>query len=209
MTLQFPTEIIFANLTQSMSKSVGKFETIGHHTFENRGQDDAKNAPYRCIDVNAFLGRGYYFWEDNLVFAKHWGGIWYVNNGKKYFIGETTIVCDQGDFFDLVGSRTHQKMVREIAKLLATKRPRLSGWPIGKIIEFLKAASKDPDDPFYEKFKYRVIRAADDASLKLSHEHKFADDKNSYMDLNPCYIICVTFINGIISTPIKVVHASN
>lgn len=191
-----------------MSDPSYKFETIGHHTFENRGQDDAENAPYRCTDVNAFLGKGYYFWEDNLVFAKHWGGVWYLKQEKEYFVGETTIKCDQGDFFDLVGSRVHQKFIRETVKLLATKRAKLSAWPIGKIIEILKAASKDPDNEFYEKFNYHVIRAADDASLKLSQEHKFADNNNSYMDLNPCYIICVTFINGIISTPIKVVHSS-
>jgi len=186
------------------------FETIGHHTFENRGhQNDVQNAPYRCVDSNAFLGRGYYFWDDNLPFAKHWGGKWYIERQKKYYIAETIIQCHKEDFFDLVGERKHQKLLRDTAKSLATKRPSLSGWPIGKIIEFLKAASLDPDSPFYQKFTFKVIRAADDASLKLSQTQVFSDENAfSYMDLNPCYIICVTFIKGIISTPIKVVHAS-
>ena len=187
------------------------FTTIGHHTFENRGgQDNNKHAPYKCNDINAFLGKGYYFWEDNLAFAKHWGGIWYNNkNRKKYFVGEFTITCGLASFFDLVGNRNHQKIIRETAKLLAKRRAGLSAWPIGKIIEFLKAASKDPDDIFFEKFNYLVIRAADDTALKTSEQHKFADSKLNSADLNPCYIICVLVKNEILSSEIKVVHTSN
>lgn len=184
------------------------FETLGHHTFENRNANDVENAPYRCSDVNAFLGRGYYFWEDNLPFAKFWGGVWYIDYDKKYFIGETEIKCNGADFFDLVGDRHHQKFLKETARFLAAKRPRTSGWPIGKIIEFLKGASKDPDDVFFEKFEYKVIRAVDDSAVKLSQNYRFTDGNISYMDLNPCYIICVTFIKDIISTPLRVVHAS-
>jgi hypothetical protein len=185
------------------------FTTIGHQTFENRGGEDVKHAPYKCSDVNAFLGRGYYFWEDNLPFAKHWGGIWYINLGKKYFVGEFTIKCEIDSFFDLVGNRTHQKTLRETAKLLAKRRAGLSAWPIGKIIEFLKAASKDPDDIFFEKFDYLVIRAADDTAQKTSEKYKFADNKYNSADLNPCYIICVLVKNEILSSEIAVVHTSN
>lgn len=183
-------------------------ETIGHHTFENRNANDVDGAPYRCSDVNAFLGRGFYFWEDNLAFAKFWGGKWYIDIGKKYFIGETEIKCVKSDFFDLVGDRQHQKFLKETAKILAAKRPRTSGWPIGKIIELLKAASKDPDDMFFAEFEYKVIRAVDDSAIKLSQNYQFSEENINYMDLNPCYIICVTFIKGIISTPLRVVHAS-
>jgi hypothetical protein len=192
-----------------MNEAACRFETIGHHTFENRGQNDERHAPYKCSDTNAFLGRGYYFWEDNLPFAKHWGGVWYIQIGKKYFIGEFTISCDISSFFDLVGNRSHQKFIRETAKILARKRPGLSSWPVGKIIEFLKAASKDPDDYFFEKFNYLVIRAADDSALKTSEKIKFAGNKENSADLNPCYIVCVVDKNEILSSPIKIVHASN
>lgn len=185
------------------------FETVGHHTFENRGMSsDIKNAPYPCTDKDSFLGRGYYFWEDNLAFSKHWGQLWYLNKGKQYYIGQTKIKCDRCDFFDLVGVREHQRLLCGWAELLGRKRSKLSNWTIGKIIEILKRASKDPENVFYNEFNYKVIRAADDRLFKLSNEVRFTDGNDAFMDLNPCYIICVISINGIISTPIEMVHAS-
>ena len=185
------------------------FETIGHHTFENRRGDDIINAPYKCDDTKAFLGRGYYFWEDNLPFAKHWGGRWYHEKGKKYFVGEALIECDHAEFFDLIGSRSDQNFLREAAKLIAQKNSKLSAWPIGRIIEVLKAANLDPDGVFYQKFNFKVLRAADNASTQLAKPVKFTVGLPNYTDLYPCYIICVTFIKGIISTPLKLVHSSN
>lgn len=185
-----------------------QFETIGHHTFEDRGKDDAKNAPYKCTDGNAFLGRGYYYWEDNLQLAKHWGGLRYIEHGKHYFVGESPISFDRDEFFDLIGDRKHQTYLLEISKMLTKKRPEKGTWPIGKVIEFLKASNIDPDGEFYDKFKFKLIRAVDDNFLKFKKNAKFATTQQSFTDLNPCYIICVTEKKGILLEPISIVHAS-
>jgi len=193
-----------------MADQAHLFTTIGHHTFENRGvPGDIPNAPYFCREVNAFLGRGFYFWEDNLPFAKHWGGIWYIDKGLRYYVGEVDISCSSELFFDLVGNRDDQKFFKIAVRILASRRAQLSSWPIGKIIEFLKAASKDPDDEFHTKFDYMAIRAADNSSTRHADIRKFAESNASYADLNPCYIICVTVRNEIISTPVRVVYTAN
>ena len=185
-----------------------QFETIGHHTFEDRGKDDAKNAPYKCTDINAFLGRGYYYWEDNLQLAKYWGGLRYIDHGKHYFIGQSFISSDGNGFFDLIGNRKHQTYLYEVSKMLAQKRPEKGTWPIGRVIGFLKASSIDPDGEFYDKFKFKLIRAVDGSLLKFKKNAKFATTQQNFTDLNPSYIICVTEKKGILLEPILIVYTS-
>jgi hypothetical protein len=49
----------------------GKIYIIGYHTQENRGVSYL-NYPRECKAIDAWLGKGNYFWVD-LEFAKYWG----------------------------------------------------------------------------------------------------------------------------------------
>jgi hypothetical protein len=191
-----------------MNSSVCKFDTVGQHTCEDRRPGDEAKAPFMCLDVNAFLGRGYYFWEDNLQLAKHWGGERYHKKGKAYLVGETPISCDWNDFFDLVGNRQHQKFLVSIMNMLVSKRQALHGWPIGRIIEFLKGANTDPEGQYFGKFTYKVFRAVDDSFRVFEKDTAFAETQHNYVNLNPCYIICVIDQKGIILHPLTIVHRS-
>lgn len=187
------------------------FETVGYHTFEDRSHpNDVRNAPFKSNDANAYLGRGYYYWERNLQLGKLWGGLHYYEKGKQYHVGESKLRCHRSIFFDLVGDMEQQEMLLTLSRLLAKKRPARHNWPIGKMIEFLKASSFDPDSEFFDKFNFKLIRAADDNFSKLKPEKtKFAEDQKSFMELNPCYIICVLNTQDIVLGSILVVHSSN
>jgi hypothetical protein len=198
-----------------MTVATGKYVTIVQHTFENRQPGDEARAPFHCTDANAYLGRGFYFWDDNLPLGKYWGGLRYHNHDLAYHVIEGPFECDRNDFFDLVGSREHQKFLIGVRIKLAGKRPNTATWPIGKIIQFVRNASKDPDHEYYKKFDFKAIRAVDvsfslpkDQIETAMAEVNFAGDSGSYTYLNPCYIICVIDKNALVLGPFTLVHSS-
>lgn len=187
--------------------ATGKFETIGHHTCEDRLPEDENRAPFLCTDTNSFLGKGYYFWEENIPMGKHWGSVWYMALGKEYLVCEFAIQCDFHELFDLVGNRRHQHFLASVRKKLAGKRPEKYKWPIGKLLELLRR-SNTIAGPFEGQFSYKLIRAVDNSFAKMSQETLFSETRENFIDLNPCYIICVTDKKGIILELNGVVHKS-
>lgn len=184
------------------------FETVGHHVFENRKPGDDSRAPFYSNNVGSFLGRGYYYWDDHLELAKTWGYIWHKKHGRDYYVLESAIAIDRDYFFDLVGNRGHQKYIIEVDSILKRRRPDKGNWPLGRVIEFLKAATQDTDDVFANKFPYKVIRAADkDYSGVKRKEMKFSVDEPTVIHLNPCYILCVIDKEGCIGNS-KIVYSS-
>lgn len=195
-----------------MSDSNCEIETVGHHVCKNTGEKDVLGkAPFPSTREDKFLGDGYYFWEDNEQLAKAWGGKTYHKKGIPYCVCQFALTFDREQFYDLIGSREHQKHLVGVRKFLTQRRQALHGWPIGKVIDFLREANSS-DDPEYEVFKgefeYTVIRAADDSDTAVQDLLKFAKDQPNVADLNPCYIICVIDIKKVVLGPIKVVHAS-
>lgn len=188
------------------------FRSVGHHVCENTGEPDVrKNAPYPSSRNNAFLSDGYYFWEDNEPLAKDWGGKTYLIKGKSYFVCQFSITCNQDEFYDLVGNRSHQRHLLSIRKFLTQRRQNLHGWPIGKIIDFLREANRS-NDPEYESFKgqfeYAAIRAVDVEYKFAKVQYKFSKELPNFTDLNPCYIICVIALNKVVLGPIEIVYTS-
>lgn len=198
-----------------MTQPSTTFTTICQHTFEDRLPGDENKAPFHCLDTNSFVGRGFYFWDDNLQVAKYWGGLRYHNKGLPYLVGEAPFECDWNDFFDLVGSRRHQKFLLDVRRTLAGRRPQRTSWPIGNLIEFLKASNIDPECEYFNKFNFKAIRAVDDSfslpkdQIELMKElTQFAGDTGNYTYLNPCYLICVISKKDISLKQLTVVHSS-
>lgn len=186
---------------------ISTFRTTGHHACGDRSPGDDKKAPFFCGHGQAYLGRGYYFWEDNLGYAMEWGGTRYKDNGKEYLVIEAMLECETDDFFDLVGVMAHIKFIVKVRDELARKKPALGGWPIGRIIEYLKQANLDSAGPFYGLFSYGMLRCSD--LIKRPRQILlFSSNQPSYLEGNPIYIICVTDKKYIVSGSQKLVHKS-
>lgn len=183
------------------------FSTKGHHACEDRAPGDHKKAPFYCNSGHAFLGRGYYFWEDDLPYAKYWGGLRYKSNGKEYLVIEAPLQCDYQYFFDLVGVKAHVNFLVDVKKHLAQRKPELHGWPIGRVIEFLKRASLDKTGMFFGQFNYIMLRC-NDSTKQPRQGLLFASNQPNIFEANPIYIVCVVDKRCIISANQTLVHKS-
>lgn len=191
-----------------------EFETLGYHTYEDRKPGDEKIGPVWSQNVHSFLGRGYYFWEDDYSYAMLWGTRQYYSKGYHFFIGKAKIGCAFDAFFDLVGVKRHQTFIQEVNSEFSKRRP---GKPflLSTVIEILKRASRDTDDRiYYGKFNYKVIRALDRNPIKdtkgMSVEKiiRFSEKAGGIMVMNPCYIICLLEKKDILLEPLLIVHSS-
>jgi hypothetical protein len=179
-----------------MNENSCEVRLIGHHACRRSGGRSfvRKNAPFlsEYIEIEGkvpYLGTGYYFWDDNEDLALWWGKSHYENT---FYVVESEIVVPEGLFFDLVGKRSHMRLMGDfIAKLRKRGGYDRSEWKLAQIIEFLKVARLE-DDSIAELFPFEVIRAAD-ASGKLDLEDPvfFSPNKKGVVLLNPRIMICI------------------
>ncbi|MDQ3395305.1 MAG: hypothetical protein M3512_14505 [Bacteroidota bacterium] len=172
-------------------------ETLGHQTLEDRDNADyiENNGPFKCTMKEAFLGEGYYFWENNIDLAHIWGRVRYNGN---YVICDAKLNVDELIFLDLLGNRNHQIYFQTIIQKLGLK-----GRPIGKIIEFLKELEKRPDKKGI--FPFKIIRAVD-SSKNVKDRLKFSDKRESYLNINPVIIICLVEKNNLVLQAFKIIY---
>jgi hypothetical protein len=126
------------------------FETIGYQTIENRDNttEVLDKAPFICYRKDAWLGYGYYFWDNSLYYAKKWGEDGYKIKG--YIICKTELKID--NLFDLVGNVEHQQIFKTgVNKFQSKAQKKLR---FSEVLDLLK---KHP-----LKFDYQAIRAADE-----------------------------------------------
>ena len=92
-------------------------ECLLFQTVEDRNNPDeiVSKGPFICTRKDAWLGTGYYFWEQEIFYAEKWG----KNAGyKNYVICESAYNYDDHCFFDLVGNPSHLKTMREFFAIL-------------------------------------------------------------------------------------------
>lgn len=157
-----------------------------HHTCGDRNPDDLNEAPFFSNNHNSYLGRGYYFWEDNLPFGKYWGYQFYILRGEQYMIVEFDASWNSDKFFDIIGDRSHSRYISEIGAELNKKGKKK--WRVSEIIEYLKREGR---------FPFSIIRALDYSAIHHEQTILFTIDDTHETDLNPCLIICVTRIEDI------------
>lgn len=92
-----------------------------YHTQEKR--QEPLTAPVCCKRSDAWLGHGYYFWEDESD-AHIWGKLSKKESGY-YQIYKGDIVCD--NFLDTVYDETHYKMWKEQIEKAATDYKNKTG----------------------------------------------------------------------------------
>lgn len=91
-------------------------------TLDTRYEIDKTESqgPVKCTkESNAWMGFGYYFWEDDIDLAHGWGDRHY--NGVDYCICKTTILYNENKCLDLVHVPAHKKKFREICSEIKEK----------------------------------------------------------------------------------------
>lgn len=196
--------------------------TIGHHTCENNGTDEfiLNSAPFlsswielpnveqnRSKQKRPFLGTGYYYWDDNLEYAKWWGEKHY---GNSYCIVESELELKGEEFLDLVGNRGHMKLLIELINNIQNSGAQIKAdmsngrVSLGKYIQLFKAFNnKKPG-----LFPFKVIRAVYHKignDIEKERFNYYFVDKGSkaigYTLLSPRIIICFTDYQSVALRP--------
>lgn len=134
-----------------------------------------------------WLGQGYYFWTDSLLFAKSWGEDHYFS---KYAINKYHVIVPKNQFFDLVGNVDHQieflekyeknfyALLDEIVNNATNDKKRIERkYKIDK----LKAAGVKVSTLFWalrelRKLPYKVVKAYDSPTDSKSVKFMFGGE---------------------------------
>lgn len=161
------------------------FETTVHHTVSDNENADyvEANAPFASANVkNAYLGAGYYFWDDHLKLA-HWWGRNHCND--NYMICEATFTLKRLELFDLVGDRQDMIYFEECIDKLGVQK-----LTIGAIIEMLKDLQIQPTHKGI--FPYKAIRGMEiQKSGYFERIFSFAQLKPGLASITPKIMICL------------------
>ncbi len=177
------------------------FKTIVHHTLrddENPEYIEA-NAPFPVQALkNAYLGGGYYFWDDHIELAHWWGQ---THCQDSYIICQGDFEISNMDFCDLLGSRQDQIYFQE-----CINRLKVNHLPIGAIVELLKGLNTHPAQRGI--FPYKAIRAVDmQANTTFSQTfYKYAGNRPGITTFNPKVIICLIKKDAAILRNFKITH---
>lgn len=173
--------------------------TDGYHTVEDRGNPNEieHRGPFKCTRSNAWLGHGYYFWDDDLDRAHKWGIQAYGENG--YVVCQTTIKIL--NFLDLC-SKDGQKGFQALLMVLKEEMPeyRQEKIPIGKAIMHLRRIAQHP--PFRDIFPYYATRSEDcpeDARIY------FVAGRPEFTCMNPRVQICVYEKQHLLLHPLRII----
>lgn len=181
---------------------MNQFATVVHHTVKDDDNPNfiEDNAPFSVQNIKeAYLGYGYYFWDNHIELAHHWGEIHYNN---LYVVCEGTLTVNEDLFFDLVGNRQAQIFISECI----SEMPALKNLTLGEIIEFLKKLETNPNKKGI--FPFKVIRAVDVTEATTYHMEtvKFAPNRQGIMTTNPQIIICLIEKNTVFLPSLKIVY---
>lgn len=147
-----------------------------YQTIEDQENPDyiESNGAFWCDDTNAWLGCGYYFWENYIENAHWWGRTRYSNSG--YVICKSSYLNDPSTCFDLVDNYEHIKTLRDtIEELKKQGYYNDNKTTIYRIIEFLKEMNL---------FEYKAARI----SIPNSRNKKSANDL--HIPVGPNTMLC-------------------
>lgn len=134
-------------------------KTIGHHTTSGEGDlfEVRDKAPFISSGGPMdWMGKGYYFWDNDDEAAHYWGKSHYKNN---YYIFKSELELNSIDFFDLVGNREHMIfMTKAFQRFSKFKKPE-ERWSLRKMFDLLRDLNTKPNT--LGIFPYKVARCID------------------------------------------------
>ena len=166
-------------------------------TLENRENPDhvEEFGPFLCNNKNAWLGKGYYFW-DTFVENAHW---WGKNNGSNndYFICETHIDYNKELCLDLHGDTEKLLELGDIINEFKRQNLLRSNSTVVEIIRFLQKQNL---------FKYPSIRVSSQKFNNDRFQVKFDKKNPSKFELKPLIQICVYDLKKVNLDSFKIVY---
>lgn len=167
--------------------------------FKDNNDEVLIHGPYECIKTNAWLHDGYYFWEEFLDPAHHWGKTWCYG---EYIItgGDCLIFSDQ--LFDLVGNLGHIRLMNETISFLREQGLVNENTTVAHIIDFLKKENV---------FDYIATRANTTESFRKNYqlnELQYDVNKDTILIMNPAVQICIYDLEQALFSNFRIVFQS-
>jgi len=171
--------------------------TILYQTLANNENVDniEKNGPFKCESKTAWLGTGYYFWEQFIENAQWWGK---QIHGGNYIICSSSYDRFSDDCLDLIDNDDDLKTVREFIEELKRKGKYTASTSLSRVIELFK-----------NEFNIKAARINGIGSKRGSFEdHKVYINKektNIFIDLMPPIQVCI-YDKSILLKEFKVIY---
>lgn len=149
-----------------------------YQSVEDRGR--VEYTPIFCEAKDAWLGKGYYFWDSEIKDAHWWGQEHY--NGF-YVICQSKYDYDSLEYFDLLGNTDHRKYLFTFAEALINRYRKQ--YSVAETLELLKLIDKS----FLQN--YKAVRALPE-SLETKVRRLYFDKNEKYFISNRTRIqMCV------------------
>lgn len=156
-----------------------------YQTLEDNYNPDPieQEGPFICNRKDAWLGKGYYFWDTFIELAHWWGNHYYKDS---YIICHA--ICDYR--YDECYDLTNPETIKEFSEIINAIRKQnipLTNKTVPTIINYLKSINQ---------FPYMVIRANAMNTIAADNPHftkfkmPFQSKYPAYLDLRPPYQLC-------------------
>ncbi len=159
-----------------------------YQTLEDKSNEDyvRENGPFCCERGDAWLGKGYYYWDSFIGNAHLWGEKIYTNNNKNYIICLSVVELNN-NIYDLQNPSTlleFKKLEEKLSEVYPDKKIT-----VAVVLEELKTS---------KEFTYKAIRAKAEDDMTCSKQKiPFKKKHKAYLDTCPHIQVCVldkTFI---------------
>ncbi len=156
-----------------------------YQTVEDRSNADFLESygPIKCVRKDAWLGEGYYFWEEFVENAHLWGRIIHKN---KYIVCIGN--CNDEHIYDLtVSNIDNLKEFKQYYDIVRNIDPKKE-YTVSQILEHMRSHVKT--------FDYFAVRADGVDSFTFNpllkeNRVKFHQAKKAYLNLTPQIQICI------------------
>ena len=168
-----------------------------YHTLSDNDNPDyiERNGPFKCEHEKAWLGHGYYFWEDYINNAHWWGNSSYNGN---FVIFHAVREYDHDNCLDLT-DKTNLDDLKNIVTHLYSRELAHGSLTFPEILEKLKAKGI---------YTQKIIKIRSEYTKKFdsSTAIKFNSGKPQFIDLEPPIQICFFDKPSIKITQFKIVY---
>lgn len=176
-----------------------------YQTLEDRNNQEyvLNFGPFKCTRTDAWLGHGFYFWEEYIDFAHLWAKN--AGYGDRYLICKSAYDYDGRNYFDLVGNPKHQKELQECyftLNRLKEKTEYKSRLTVAMVITAMIQLLGN-------EFNYKAIRARSEYK-SWEFTLPFIDKENSkeICNLRPQVQLCVLDKSFLIE-PFRIVYTNS
>lgn len=163
--------------------------------YRANNQQVLKEGPYKCTQDNAWLGHGYYFWEDSLRPAKYWGKLFCDN---KYIVCGGLLDINEKNCLDFIGNIKHEEFVLNAISQIKELGELTENFTIPWLIHTLQkigsfpfyAARADTTDAFDPKHYLTEEDFKEEIIFNKKHS-------KSIVRLNRVFQICIYDLNEV------------